>query len=68
MREDARMLKRIGKMFAANTEKVIASFGDAKLLADYDGRLEIRGGSKDDRLAAMEWISLFMHEAVLRRS
>ena len=25
------------------------------------------GGSKDDRLAAMEWISLFMHEAVLRK-
>jgi hypothetical protein len=61
------MLNRIGKMFAVKTEKVIASFGEAKLLADDAGRLEIRGGSKHDRLAAMEWISLFMHEAVLRR-
>jgi hypothetical protein len=61
------MFNRIGKIFAVKTEKVIASFGEAKLMADDDGRIEVRGGSRDDRLAAMEWISLFMHEAVLRR-
>ena len=61
------MFNCLGKLFELKTEKVIASFGEAKLLADCAGRLEIRGGSKDDRLAAMEWISLFMHEAILRR-
>jgi hypothetical protein len=27
--------------------------------------LELKGGSKEDRLAAYEWISLFWHEAVV---
>jgi hypothetical protein len=30
------------------------------------GKTELRGGSKEDKLAAQEWISLFWHEAVVR--
>ncbi len=45
--------------------EVIAWFGEAKLVKFLDGKLELREGSKDDRIAAREWISLFMHEAVV---
>ncbi len=48
--------------------EVIAAFGKAHLVKFLDGKLELRGGSKDDRLEAREWISLFMHEAVVRES
>jgi len=34
-----------------------------------DGKLELGGGgSKEDRIAAREWISLFWHEAVVGES
>jgi hypothetical protein len=45
---------------------LIASFGQAQLVARADGRVELRGGSNADKAEAKEWISLFMHEAVLR--
>jgi hypothetical protein len=45
--------------------EVIAHFGSAKLVKRLDCRFELRGGSAEDHLAAREWISLFMHEAVL---
>jgi hypothetical protein len=32
-----------------------------KVIAKY----ELRGGSKEDRTAAQEWVSMFMHEMVL---
>jgi hypothetical protein len=31
-----------------------------------DGKLELRGGSKEEREEAREWLSLFWHEAVVR--
>ena len=31
-----------------------------------DGKVELKGGSKEDRLTAHESISLFWHEAVVR--
>ncbi len=46
--------------------QVIAVFGQARLLKYYTGKLELRGGSREDRQAAKEWISLFMHEAVVK--
>jgi hypothetical protein len=46
--------------------EVLAYFGQARLIKYLDGRLELRGGSKDDRAEAREWISLFFHEAVVR--
>jgi hypothetical protein len=46
--------------------EVVASWGEARLLKYLDGKVELKGGSKEDRLAAHEWISLFGHEAVVR--
>jgi hypothetical protein len=45
--------------------EVMASWGEARLVKYLDGKTELRGGSKEDRLAAQEWISLFWHEAVV---
>jgi hypothetical protein len=45
--------------------EVIASWGEAELIRYLGGKTELRGGSKEDRLAAQEWISLFWHEAVV---
>jgi len=45
--------------------EVVASWGEAQLIRYLDGKTELRGGSKEDRLAAQEWISLFWHEAVV---
>jgi hypothetical protein len=46
--------------------ELIASWGQAQLIKYLDGRVELKDGSKDDRQAAQEWISLFWREAVLR--
>jgi hypothetical protein len=46
--------------------ETLASFGEARLIKFLDGKLELKGGSKEDRLAAHEWIALFMHEAVVK--
>jgi hypothetical protein len=48
-----------------NNGEVIALFGEAKLVKTPDSKYELRGGSKGDRTAAQEWVSLFMHEMVL---
>jgi len=45
--------------------EVVAVWGQAELIRYLDGKLELRGGSKEDRLAAREWLSLFWHEAVV---
>ena len=47
------------------TEGVIATFGAAALVEQPEGGYTLAGGSFDDRIEAQEWISLFMHEAVL---
>ena len=46
--------------------ELIASWGEAELIRYLDGKVVLKGGSKEDRLAAQEWISLFWHEAVVR--
>jgi hypothetical protein len=33
-----------------------------------DRKLVLKGGSKEDRIEAREWISLFWHEAAVRES
>ena len=43
----------------------IATFGRARLVKKLDGSFELAGGSKDDQMEAREWLSLFMHEAVI---
>ncbi|HEY3862346.1 MAG TPA: hypothetical protein VGO59_10695 [Verrucomicrobiae bacterium] len=45
--------------------EVIAQFGKAALIKQFDGTWQLQGGSDDDRLSAREWASLFLHEAVL---
>jgi hypothetical protein len=44
---------------------VVASWGEAKLVKHLDGKLELMGGTKEDRGEVREWISLFWHEAVV---
>ena len=46
--------------------EVVAGWGQAQLIKYLDGKVVLKGGSKEDRLAAHEWISLFWHEAVVR--
>ena len=45
---------------------IIAWFGTARLTRDRKGIVELQGGSASDRQAALEWISLFFHEAAPR--
>lgn len=46
--------------------EIIAIFGEAQLVRTLDLGYELRGGSREDRLSAREWISMFLHEAVVR--
>ena len=46
--------------------EVIASWGEARLIKYLDGWLLLKGGSKEDRIAAREWISMFLNDAVVR--
>jgi len=48
--------------------EVIASWGEAKLVKHLDGKLELKGGSKEEHGEAKEWLSLFWHEALVRES
>ncbi len=52
---------------AIREPEVIATFGRAQVVRHLDGTCELRGGSEADRGEALDWISLFMHEIVLRR-
>ena len=45
--------------------EVVAGWGQARLIKYLDGKVELKGGTKEDRLAAQEWMSLFWHEAVV---
>jgi hypothetical protein len=44
--------------------EVVAGWGQAQLIRYLDGKVELKGGTKEDRLAAQEWMALFWHEAV----
>ena len=46
--------------------ELVAGFGQARLVKTLDCKYELRGGSRDDRFAAREWISMFFHEAVVK--
>ena len=47
------------------TERLIASFGRARLVLRFSGGYELQGGTRNDRLEAREWTSLFAHEAAV---
>ena len=46
--------------------ELIASWGQAQLIKNLDGKVVLKGGSKEDRIAAREWISMFLSDAVVR--
>ena len=48
-----------------NEGETIATFGEARLVKQLDGKLELVGGSPENRTEAKEWVSLFLHEAVI---
>ena len=45
--------------------EVVARWGQAKLIKYLNGKVELRGGSQQERAEAREWVSLFWHEAVI---
>lgn len=45
--------------------ETIATFGDARLVKYLDGKIQLIGGTLDDRRAAREWCSLFLHQATV---
>jgi len=45
--------------------KTVVRFGTARLIQAPTGRFHLVGGTAEERLAAREWASLFLHEAVL---
>lgn len=58
-------LKSLFNRVRHNEGKIIVSFGDAHLLRKFDGKFELRGGSRSERQAAREWASFFKHEAAV---
>ena len=50
-----------------HTRRVVALFGQARLMREADGRFALEGGNRHDRLAAIEWTSMFLPEAVVAR-
>ena len=42
---------------------LIVRFGGAQLVRTLEGRLELAGGTVEDRQRIREWISMFWHEA-----
>ena len=58
---------KLTTLFTGRDEgEVLAYFGQARLLKRLDGKLELVGGTEEDRTSAREWISMFFHEALLR--
>lgn len=49
-----------------NQRRTLAAFGGARLLANDDGTVAILGGTQAEHADAREWLSLFMHDAILR--
>jgi hypothetical protein len=68
VRHTGGMNNRILRFMTGQTESLITTFGQARLVGLADGSVELRGGRPADHTAAKEWISLFMHEAVPRRA
>ena len=48
-----------------HTRRGVALFGQARLMREANGQSQLEGGNRHDRLAAIEWSSLFLPEAVL---
>ena len=46
--------------------RLVVRFGEAALIRQRNGRYQLSGGSRSEETEAKEWISLFLHEAVLQ--
>jgi len=44
-------------------EELIASFGGARIMKDLTGKLDIRGGTEQERTKAHDWMKQFMTRA-----
>lgn len=42
---------------------LVVRFGEAQLVRTLEGRIELAGGTAEDRQRIREWISMFWHEA-----
>jgi hypothetical protein len=62
------MKNRIAHLHSRKAERLITTFGTARLVTAPNGVIELKGGVAADKTAAKEWVSLFMHEGVLRFS
>ncbi|HMP81715.1 MAG TPA: hypothetical protein PKA41_03295 [Verrucomicrobiota bacterium] len=40
--------------------ELVATFGDAQIVKHLDGRLELRGGSDQDKFQAHDWMKKFL--------
>lgn len=65
-RQNAGMKNQCRILGGGKSGRVITTFGRAKLVSLRNGSVELRGAVAEERTAAKEWISLFMHEAVPR--
>ena len=54
------MRKRYYDNAAPPREELIASFGEAQILKHLDGKLEIRGGTEQEKAEARAWIKQFL--------
>jgi hypothetical protein len=60
-------MKNLFPEMSKSDGEVLATFGQARLIKKLDGKYELRGGSKEDLVAAREWISMFMDDKAVVR-
>ena len=48
-----------------NRSHTVMLFGQSKLIQTAEGKLELKGATKEEQTEAKEYVSLFMHEAVM---
>ena len=65
LRQTARMKLILRNWFKASDDKTVAKFGTARLIQKPTGKIELIGGTATERIAAKEWVSLFLHEATV---
>ena len=46
--------------------RMVIRFGEAALIRQRNGNYRLTGGTRNEETEAKEWISLFLHEAVLQ--
>ncbi len=65
VRQTGRMKLNLLAWLKSDEGETLAQFGEARLIKRLTGKIELIGGSADDRTAAKEYVSLFLHEAAV---